>query len=403
MCISYGIGFRLEPEGRTGFAHLFEHMTFQGTPNAPKGILDRVVQSGGGLHDGYTRSDYTNYFVNAPTSAFDAILWLEADIMKSIDFSEENFRNQKDVVREEVRLNVLNKPYAGFYWIDLQAEAFDKFPNAHNWYGEFKDLEAATLDDVKLFFERYYAPNNAVIAVVGDLTSEEVFSKVEKYFGSIPARQVPAPPDFSEHPQTAERRLTQKDAFATLPALAIGYRMPPRTSRDTLVGALVGGLLHSGESSRLFLKLVKEDQVATEVYGGVNYPLGNAFTFNGPTLFSTVVFYNAEAQDSEVIQAFDSVISELSAKEISEKELERVRTKFLSEWYWGLERPLYRADTIATTTLFDGDASRIYRIANEIREISPSDIQQFVRKYMVPKNRTIITRVPENPAKGEKQ
>jgi zinc protease len=402
ICISYGIGFRLEPEGRTGFAHLFEHMTFQGTPNAPKGVLDRVVQSGGGLHDGYTRSDFTNYFVNAPTSAFEPVLWLESDIMKGLDFTEENFRNQKDVVEEEVRLNVLNQPYGGFYWIDLQRKAYDTFPNSHNWYGEFKDLEAATLEDVKRFFEQYYAPNNAVIAISGDLNAEEVFSKVEKYFGSIPARKVPALPDVSEPAQTGERRETQKDSFAKLPAIAIGYRMPSRISRDTLVGALVSNLLLSGESSRLYLKLVKDAKIATDVSGGVNWPLGTAFDFNGPTLFTSLVFYADPTKEAELIQSYDSVISELAQNQISSEELARVRNKFRSDWYSELERPIFRAATLATTTLFDGDPSRVNKVADEIKQITPEDIQTFVRKYMIRSNRTIISRVPDS-TKGEKQ
>lgn len=401
ICITYGVGFRLEPEGRTGFAHLFEHMTFQGTPNTPKGVLDKVVQSGGGLHDGYTRSDFTNYFINAPTSAFDPILWLEADIMKGLNFTDENLRNQKDVVEEEVRLNVLNQPYGGFYWIDLQRKAYDTFPNSHNWYGEFKDLEAATLDDVKKFFEQYYAPNNAVIAIAGDLSSEEVFSKVEKYFGSIPARKVPALPNVSEPPQAGERRETQKDNFAKLPAIAIGYRMPSRTSRDTLVGALVSNLLHSGESSRLYLKLIKDAKIATDVSGGVNWPLGNAFDFNGPTLFTSLVFYADSTKVEKLIQNYDSVITELAQKQVSEKELSRARNKFRSDWYAELERPIFRASTLATTTLFDGDPSRVNRIADEIKQITPEDIQSFVKKYLVQSNRTIINRIPD--IKGEKQ
>lgn len=401
ICITYGIGFRLEPEGRTGFAHLFEHMTFQGTPNAPKGVLDKVVQSGGGLHDGYTRSDFTNYFVNAPTSAFDPILWLEADIMKGLNFTDENLRNQKDVVEEEVRLNVLNQPYGGFYWIDLQRKAYDTFPNSHNWYGEFKDLEAATLQDVKKFFEQYYAPNNAVIAIAGDLNAEEVFAKVEKYFGSMPARTVPAIPDVSEPPQTGERRETQKDSFAKLPAIAIGYRMPSRTSRDTLIGALVSNLLHSGESSRLYLKLVKDAKVATDVSGGVNWPLGNAFDFNGPTLFTSLVFYADATKAAELIQSYDSVISELAQNQVSAQELSRARNKFRSDWYAELERPISRAASLATTTLFDGDPSRVNKIANEINEITPQDIQSFVKKYLIQSSRTIINRIPDS--KGEKQ
>ena len=180
ICVSYGIGFRLEPEGRSGFAHLFEHMMFEGTPVAPKGTLDKVIEGGGGNNNGDTRYDFTEYIETAPVSALDPILWIEADRMKTLDFSPENLENQRKVVEEEVRVNVLNQPYGLFFAIDLPGKAFDTYPNAHNFYGEFKDLDAAKIEDVKTFYEQYYAPNNAVLAIVGDVKPDEVFAKVEK-------------------------------------------------------------------------------------------------------------------------------------------------------------------------------------------------------------------------------
>ena len=172
LCIAYGIGFRLEPEGRTGFAHLFEHMMFEGTPEAPKGTFDQVIEGGGGFNNGDTRYDFTEYIESAPTSALDPVLWLEADRMKTLDFSPANLENQRKVVEEEVRVNVLNRPYGSFFWLDLPQKAFDRFPNAHNFYGDFKDLDAATIQDVESFYQHYYAPNNAVLAVAASPPSE---------------------------------------------------------------------------------------------------------------------------------------------------------------------------------------------------------------------------------------
>ncbi len=187
LCVSYGIGFRLEPEGRTGFAHLFEHMMFEGTPNSPKGVLDRVIEGGGGQNNGDTRYDFTEYIETAPVSALDPVLWIEADRMKTLDFSVKNLENQRNVVEEEVRVNVLNRPYGLFFAIDLPGKAFDTYPNAHNFYGDFKDLDAAKIDDVQKFYEQYYAPNNAVLAIVGDVKPDDIFAKVEKYFATIPS------------------------------------------------------------------------------------------------------------------------------------------------------------------------------------------------------------------------
>src|SRR5271169_5740907 len=206
LCISYGIGFRLEPEGRTGFAHLFEHMMFEGTPVAPKGVFDRVIEGGGGSNNGDTRYDFTEYVETAPISALDAMLWLEADRMKTLDFSNKNLENQRNVVEEEVRVNVLNQPYGLFYAIDLPGKAFDTYPNAHNFYGDFKDLDAARIEDVHKFYEQYYTPNNAVLVVVGDVNPDAVFARVEKYFGAIPARSTPPRPIVDEPPQKTERR-----------------------------------------------------------------------------------------------------------------------------------------------------------------------------------------------------
>ena len=172
----FHVGFRLEPKGRTGFAHLFEHMMFEGTPEAPKGTLTRVIEGGGGILNGSTRNDYTNYIAQAPVSALDAILWLEADRMKHLDFSEKNLKNQQEVVKEEIRVNVKNRPYGLFFWTDLVAKAFDKWENNHDGYGSFQDLENASLADVASFHRDYYGPNNAVLGIAGDITPEQGFA-----------------------------------------------------------------------------------------------------------------------------------------------------------------------------------------------------------------------------------
>ena len=406
LCIAYGIGFRLEPEGRTGFAHLFEHMMFEGTPDAPKGIFTQVIEGGGGVENGDTRFDFTEYIETAPISALDPVLWLEADRMKTLDFSTENLDNQRKVVEEEVRVNVLNQPYGSFYWLDLPQKAFNKFPNAHNFYGDFKDLDAANIQDVKSFFETYYVPNNAVLAVVGDVKPDEVFEKVEKYFGAIAPRQVPAKPDVSEPLQTAERRFQQDDKLAEVPAVAIGYRMPPRSSNDALVGAMVGELLHNGEASRLYQALVKEKKVVLSVSGGVNWPLGNPFEYNGPTLMTSFIVYPPNVTEGDLMTAYDAAIADLAEHGPSRGELERVSTKMRSDWYAQLEIPIDRASILAHATLFDGSPARVNKISDELTKVTPDEIQAFVKRYLVGTNRTVINRVPAKPpgaAKGPQQ
>jgi zinc protease len=405
LCISYGIGFRLEPRGRTGFAHLFEHMMFEGTPDAPKGTFDPVIEGGGGFDNGDTRYDFTEYIETAPISALDPVLWLEADRMKTLDFSQKNLDNQRQVVEEEVRVNVLNQPYGSFYWLDLPQKAFDNYPNAHNFYGDFKDLDAATIGDVKSFFEQYYAPNNAVLAIAGDVQPEDVFARVEKYFGAISARRVPPRPDVAETPQKAERTATETDKLARVPALAIGYRMPPRTSHDAVVAAVAGELLHNGDASRLYQALVKGKKVALEVSGGVNWPLGNPFEYNGPTLMTSLVVYPPNIAEKQVLAAYDEVVRGLAETGASTGELERVRAKMRSDWYSQLEIPIERASALSHATLFDGNPERVNQIPGEIARVTSSEIQAFARKYLVSSNRTIIDRVPASssaPADGSK-
>jgi predicted Zn-dependent peptidase len=404
LCVSYGIGFRLEPEGRTGFAHLFEHMMFEGTPNAPKGVLMRAIEGGGGNLNGDTRYDYTEYIETAPVSALDPVLWVEADRMKTLDFSPKNLENQRNVVEEEVRVNVLNRPYGLFFAIDLPGRAFDTYPNAHNFYGDFKDLDSAKIADVQKFYEQYYAPNNAVLAIVGDVQPGDIFAKVEKYFSAISVREIPSRPKVEESPQKSERRATESDKLAKVPALAIGYRMPPRHSPDALAGAVTGELLHNGQASRLYQALVKEKQVALSVDGGLNWPLGTPYEFNGPTLMTSFIVYAANVSEDQLLAAYDSTIAQLVDKGPSQQDLDRIVTKMRSDWYDQLEIPINRASALSHAVLFDGTFDVVYQIPDELARVTPAEIQAFAAKYLVSSNRTILNRVPaETGADPEKK
>ena len=394
LCISYGIGFRLEPEGRTGFAHLFEHMMFEGTPNAPKGVLDRVIEGGGGTNNGDTRYDHTEYIETAPISALDPILWLEADRLSTLDFSPKNLENQRQVVEEEVRVNVLNRPYGLFFAIDLPGKAFDTYPNAHNFYGDFHDLDVAKIEDVQKFYEHYYAPNNAVLAIVGDVQPDEVFAKVEKYFAAIPAREVPPRPKVDERPQTAERRATETDKLAKVPALALGYRMPLRHSPEALAGAVTGELLHNGQASRLYQALVKDKQVALSVDGGVNWPLGTPFEYNGPTLMTSFIVYPSNVSQEQVVAAYDANVRDLIEKGPTQQDLDRVVTKMRSDWYGNLEDYIDRASMLSHAVLFDGSFDAVYTIPDDLTKVTPAQVRAFAAKYLVATNRTIINRTP---------
>ncbi len=406
LCVTYGVGFRLEPKGSSGYAHLFEHMMFEGTPDAAKGDFDRVIENGGGADNADTRFDFTEYFETAPISALNPVLWLEADRMKGLDLSQKNLDNQRHVVEEEIRTNFLNQPYGQFYWLDLPQRAFDKFSNAHNFLGDFSDLGRATPETIERFFREYYAPNNAVLSVVGDVEPAEVFARAQRYFGAIPRRKLSARPDISESPQKTERRVTEYDKLAREPALAVGYRVPPHNAPDAMAGAVVGQILHGGHASRLYQALVKEKKVAVDVYGGVNWPLGSPYEYGGPTLMTSFIVYPSNVSEGQVLAAYDAVIHRLAARGCSRAEIERVLTKMRSKWYGELESPEHRASILGQVALFDGNPERVNAIPAEISAVTPGEVQEFVRKYLVPTNRTVINRVPvslEAPAQREKK
>ena len=394
--VYYQIGFRLEPRGRSGFAHLFEHMMFQGSENAGKMEHIRLINSSGGLLNGTTNYDVTNYFEAVPSNALERVLWLEADRMRALKVDDENLRNQRDVVKEEVRVNVMNQPYGGFPWLDLPPVAFRNWPNAHNFYGDFADLDAATLSDVQTFFRTYYAPNNAVLLIVGDTDAKEGLVLAKKYFENIPATPMPPAADISEPPQTEERRGEVPENFGPLPALAIGYTMPPRNTEDWYAMAIVDRVLHGGRAGRVFRKLVLEDEIAVDADGGAD-----TIDTNGPTQMVSRIFHKPEISAEQTVSAFDGVIAELQEKGISEDELDPVKVKFRADFYSTLEggmgsyMPRFGLmHYLACFTLFDGDPHRINSTLDGFLAVTPAQAQSVAKKYLVPRNRAVLARRP---------
>ncbi|WP_457673287.1 M16 family metallopeptidase [Thiolapillus sp.] len=392
LSIAYHVGFRLEPRGRTGFAHLFEHMMFEGTPRAPKGSFVKIIQGGGGSLNGSTRYDYTNYISKAPVSALAPILWLEADRMRHLDFSEENLANQRDVVKEEIRVNVKNKPYGLFFWTDLAALAFDKWENAHDGYGSFVDLDKASIEDVKKFHQTYYSPNNAVLAIAGDVDPEQVHQLVKKYFGDIPSAQVPPRPDISEPLNKAERFREEQDRHASVPALAIGWKMPGPDSPDYYPLAVLGELLLGGDASLLHQKLVKEKQTMLSISGGMGWPLGDPLTFAGPSLMVAFGLYKPNNEAKVSVGAIQQVIDGIVQKGVDPARLKAVKTKMVADHYKEIAHNLERANYLAITQLLRGDAKLLNDYPSLIEEVTPEDIQRVAAKYLTVENRSWIDR-----------
>ncbi len=389
VSVVYRVGMRLEPKGRTGFAHLFEHMMFQGTPVAPKGVFDRVIQGGGGLNNGSTRYDYTNYIESAPVSALEPILWLEADRLKALDFSPQNLKNQQEVVKEEIRVNVKNQPY-GTFWLDLPAAAYTRWENNHDGYGSFEDLDHADLKDVQAFHGSYYTPSNAVLGIAGDVKPAEVFALVEKYFGHIPGKPKPALPDLKEPLNTAEIRLVKTDALARVPAVAVGWKMPARGSKDHAPAAVLAELLIGGDASRIYLGLVKGKALLLNASGGLNFPLGGAWDYDGQTLFSLFSLYKPNADADKVLAALDEIIAAVATQGVTPAELERTKTKMVADFYSGLEIPLSRADSLAKAQALWGSAAHLNEIPRLIEGVTVDDLKRVAATYLTRPNRTVI-------------
>ena len=394
VSVVYHVGMRLEPKGRTGFAHLFEHLMFQGTPEAPKGVFDRVISGGGGFNNGSTRGDYTNYIETAPVSALEPILWLEADRMKTLDFSAENLKNQQDVVKEEIRVNVQNRPYGLFFWDGLNALAFSKWENNHDGYGSFTDLENAKLDDVRAFHRDFYGPNNAVIAIAGDVEADAVFALAEKYFGGIARRAVPTGTDVDEPLNTKEKREKQTDALAQVPAFAAGWKMPARGSADHAPMAVLAQVLVGDTASRLYQGLVKGREQVLNIDGGLNWPLGDAWDYDGPTQFVLFGLYKPNASMDAILVAIDEEIARVAKDGVDAATLARVKTKMIADYYNGLDAFISRADALAKAQVLWGDATVVNRVPGWIDAVASDDIRRVAAKYLVAANRVAIDRVP---------
>jgi zinc protease len=395
--VYYKIGFRLEPKGRSGFAHLFEHMMFQGSENAAKMQHIKLINSSGGVLNGSTMYDVTNYYEAVPSNALERVLWLEADRMRALKVDDENLKNQRDVVKEEVRVNVMNQPYGGFPWLDMPPVAFRNWANSHNFYGDFADLDAASLADVQSFFLTYYLPNNAVLLMLGDVTPEGGFAMAEKYFGGIPAGAPPPFADPTEPPQKEERRGHVEEKFGTLPAMAIGYLMPARRTPDWFAMAMLDQALHGGRAGRIHRELVLEKQVAVEADGGID----DIFGYNGPTQMTTRILHKPEYSSEQTLAAFDVVLREVREKGIAAAELEEIKVKWRSDYYSTLEggrggyMPRYGLmHLLACFTLFDKEPTLVNSILDGFLRVTPEDIQRVADKYLKPENRAIVFRTP---------
>jgi len=396
VAVYYHIGFRVEPKDRTGFAHLFEHMMFQGSQNLGKMEFIRLVQQNGGVLNGSTRFDFTNYFELLPANKLETALWAESDRMKGLAITEDNLKNQQGVVGNEVKVNVINQPYGGFPWLWIPQYANTNWYNSHNFYGELKDIEAAKVDEVQSFFKTYYAPDNAALVVVGDFEPDAAKAMIAKYFGSIPTSQVPPSPDLTEPRQEKEKTATRKDPLANRPALAFSYHTPPRNSPEYYAMGLLDQMLIKGDDSLLYEELVKKRGFTGTISGGINVDLGDMFDYYGPMLWTTYLIHDPAVKADQILASVDGVIDSLQSQPIPQKLLDRNLIKMRSYLYDSMTQfgGFGRANLLACFALFDDDPSKINTLEANFRSVTPELLQRTAREYLRKTNRTVLILEP---------
>jgi predicted Zn-dependent peptidase len=396
--VYYAVGPRQEPRDRAGFAHLFEHLMFEGSPNLGAGEYFKLVTSNGGRFGARTLYDFTKFNATVPSHALELLLWAEADRMRAIRIDSTRFHAAREVVKNEIRQQAFDRPYGRFVWIDIPEVAQTRWENAHSPYGETADgslaaIDAATLEDARAFFQSYYSPDNAALAIYGDFDPVRALRWVQRYFGDIP--RGPSRPHFDqEEPrQETERRVTRVDAHAPRPALAIAYHAPPPRSRQYWAMGIIDEILVHGRDGWMYDVLVRRRAVTDDVDGGISPRHGSMYTVNGPNFWAAFVYFDRAQSPDSVLAAMDEEIERLRSAPVDDETLKRAITKARAKFYAELNAAFGegRTDLLGQLALFDDDPERINRIEAELRNVTPAIILTTAREYLRPSNRTVLT------------
>ncbi|HYU77516.1 MAG TPA: pitrilysin family protein [Vicinamibacterales bacterium] len=390
IAVHYNVGSRDERKGRTGFAHLFEHMMFKGSENVGPGEHFMLVFNNGGSMNGTTNKDRTLYFETLPANQLDLGIFLEADRMRSLAITKENLDNQRNAVQEERRLGVDNQPYGRTFEL-LDELAYDNPAYEHSVIGSMTDLNAASVDDVAAFFKTYYAPNNAVVAIVGDVDAKGTLEKVRRVFEPIPSQPPPPKVDMTEPKQTAERRQTIDDPLARLARIDIVFKVPPRLTADDDALQVLGTVLSSGRSSRMYQQIVREQQLAPNVSAGRDGAVG-------PGLFRVSGTVNPGKTVEALESAIAAEIDKVKTGPIQDWEMEKARNNAKRSVVSGLTSSLNRAIQLADFAASYGDPALINQRVERIAKVTAADVQRVARAYLVPENRTVVITRPKGSA-----
>ena len=387
IAVSYEVGSKDERKGRTGFAHLFEHMMFKGSEGVGPGEHFFLIFNYGGNMNGTTNTDRTVYYEVLPKNQLDLGLFLESDRMRSLAITKDNLDNQRNAVQEERRQGLDNQPY-GKSGERFNEMAFDNFAYKHSVIGSMDDLNAASVQDVQDFFRTYYAPNNAVVALVGDLNTKDTLAKMEKYFGNIPRQPSPKHVDLAEPELKGERREKMDDKLARLTRLQVAYKIPAGTSTDSPALSALGTIFGGGDSSRLYQKLVKEQQLCSGVFAGSAARMG-------PGLFQITCTVSPGKTPEQAEAVIFEEIAKLHAAPVMDKELKRVRTNARRSAVSMRESVLSRAITLADSAAMFDDPNRINTNPDKLAAVTPADIQRVAKAYLRNDNRVVMATFPE--------
>ena len=387
IAVNYNVGSRNERQGRTGFAHLFEHMMFKGSENVGQNEHPYLMFMNGGNMNGTTNKDRTVYYETLPSNQVDMALFLEADRMKSLAITKANLDNQINAVQEERRLGVDNVPYGKLEDV-LPGLAYENFAYKHSVIGSMADLGAATVQDVADFFKMYYAPNNAVIGIVGDVDTKTTLEKVKKYFGPIPRQPNPPAVDMTEPKQTAERRTNIEDALARLPRLDMAYHVPASSSPDYDALTVLSSILSSGRSSRLYESIVRQQQLAANVFAGVGET-------RGPGLFTVTGTPTPGKSVADLEAAIDAEFEKVKTGKIEDWELEKARVAARRSYVASQGSSLQRAISMSQNAMFYNDPELLSKRQSRIEKVTAADVQRVAKEYLVKENRTVVTTTPK--------
>lgn len=398
--IIYDVGARSEEKGHTGFAHLFEHMMFEGSANAPKGTHFATVESNGGVMNGSTHPDFTDYYETLPSNKLATALWLESDRMRSLSINEENLKNQKEAVKQERRLSFDNQPYNTAIVDIWPTLIFGNWQSSHSLIGSFEDLEGSSLADVSKFFKTFYAPDNAALVIVGDIQEAETKKLIETYFGDIPSQPLPKRPDLTEPATFHPAKKIQYDPLARVPGVIIGYQGPKRRSPDYYALYMIDAILTGGDSSRFKLDLVKGKESVLQTQSDLGWPFAGPSDYRDPEPYAMFLIHKPNFTGEQIVQQVQDEIGKLQTTPVDAKELQRVKTLMRASVIGSMQSSLSRAKALAQYTIADGNPELINTELDRILAVTPAQIQAAAKKYLTPEHRAVLE-VRPGPAPKE--